>query len=258
LWKSMSELPEENELVIARVKKILDYGAFCELPEYKVDGFLHLSEVAPRWIKNIHEFLSEGQRLVLKVIRVDKAKGQVDVSLKRVSEEEKRKKLEAYNKEARARKIIEVALQQANAKAETQRIYEEVEKKYGSLDNFLMEILDRGEKVFEEIEGIEFPEKAKELIIDIVKRSVKRPVAKVKATFTIKVYENNGVDIIKKVLSEAEKFGEIKYLGAPRYSITVVDEDFKKANKKVQEAMETIEKGLAGVDAEFSWEKVKK
>ncbi|MEM2948147.1 MAG: S1 RNA-binding domain-containing protein [Candidatus Anstonellales archaeon] len=251
----MTELPEENELVIAKVKKILDYGAFCELTEYNVDGFLHLSEVAPRWIKNIYEFISEGQRLVLKVIRVDKAKGQVDVSLKRVSEEEKRKKIEAYNKENRAKKIIQVALDQAKVKSDAQKIFKEAETKYGSLDNFLVAILDEEKKAFE---GIEFPEKAQGIIIDIVKKSVKKPVARVKAMFNLKVYESNGIELIKKVLADAEKFGEIKYLGAPRYSITVVDEDFKKANRKIQEAMETIEKGVKGRDAEFTWEKVKK
>lgn len=251
----MTELPEENELVIARVKKILDYGAFCELTEYGVDGFLHLSEVAPRWIKNIYEFISEGQRLILKVIRVDRAKGQVDVSLKRVNEEEKRKKLEAYNKEVRARKIIQVALDQAKVKADVKRIEEDAEKKYGSLDNFLVGVLDNGKKAFD---GISFPEKAQAAIIEIVKKSVKRPVAIAKGLFTLKVYESDGVELIRKVLTDAEKFGEIKYLGAPKYSITVVDADFKKANKKIQDAMQSIENGVKGKDAEFTWERVKK
>lgn len=251
----MTELPEEDELVIARIKKILNYGAFCELIEYGVDGFLHMSEVAPRWIKNIYEFISEGQRLVVKVIRVDKAKGQVDVSLKRVNDEEKRKKLEAYNKEVRARKIIQVAVDQAKVKADVKRIEKDAEKKYGSLDNFLMGILDSGEKAFE---GISFPEKAQAVIIDIVKKSVKKPVAVAKAVFTLKVYESDGIELIKRVLTDAEKFGEIKYLGAPKYSITVVDADFKKANKKIQEAMQSIENGVKGKDAEFTWERMKK
>lgn len=251
----MTELPEENELVIARVKKILDYGAFCELTEYGVDGFLHLSEVAPRWIKNIYEFISEGQRLILKVIRVDRAKGQVDVSLKRVNEEERRKKLEAYNKEVRARKIIQVAVDQAKVKADVKIIEKDAEKKYGSLDNFLVGILDSGKKAFD---GISFPEKAQAAIIEIVKKSVKKPVAIAKAVFTLKVYESDGVELIRRVLTGAEKFGEIKYLGAPKYSITVVDADFKKANKKIQEAMQSIENGVRGKDAEFTWERVKK
>ena len=45
----------------------MPYGAFCTLPEYKdLEAFLHVSEVAPRWIKNIHDFISEGQRYVVR------------------------------------------------------------------------------------------------------------------------------------------------------------------------------------------------
>ena len=59
----ITELPDHDELVIAVIKKIMPYGAFCSLPEYgNVEAFLHVSEVAPRWIKNIHEFISEGQK----------------------------------------------------------------------------------------------------------------------------------------------------------------------------------------------------
>lgn len=54
------ELPREGSLAIAVVKKIMPYGAFCTLTEYgDIEAFMHISEVAPRWIKNIHEFLSE-------------------------------------------------------------------------------------------------------------------------------------------------------------------------------------------------------
>ena len=90
------ELPEENELVVAVIKKIMPYGAFCVLPEYQdMEAFMHISEVAPRWIKNIHEFISEGQRHVAKVHHIDREKRQVDISLKRVNEEEKKVKLES-------------------------------------------------------------------------------------------------------------------------------------------------------------------
>ena len=90
----MAEIPEQDELVLAVIKKIMPYGAFCVLPEYKdAEAFLHVSEVAPRWIKNIHEFISEGQRHVVKIYHIDREKNQIDVSLKRVSEEEKKQVL---------------------------------------------------------------------------------------------------------------------------------------------------------------------
>ena len=102
----MMEFPEKDELVIVNIRKILPYGAFCILPEYNnMEAFLHVSEVAPRWIKNIHEFLSEGQQHVAKIYRLDREKNQVDISLKRVSEEEKKGKLEIIRTEKRAAKL---------------------------------------------------------------------------------------------------------------------------------------------------------
>ena len=77
-----TDMPEEGELVLATVKKIMPYGAFCTLDEYgNREAFVHISEVAPRWIKNIHEFLHEGQRLVAKVHKLVVEKNQIDLTL---------------------------------------------------------------------------------------------------------------------------------------------------------------------------------
>ena len=54
--------PEPRELIIATVKKVVPYGAFCSLDEYNdIEAFIHVSEIAPRWIKNVHEHVKEGQ-----------------------------------------------------------------------------------------------------------------------------------------------------------------------------------------------------
>jgi translation initiation factor 2 subunit 1 len=43
--------PEKDKLVIATVTKIMPYGAFLSLKEYEgVEAFMHISEVAPRWM----------------------------------------------------------------------------------------------------------------------------------------------------------------------------------------------------------------
>lgn len=90
---ALKEWPEEGELVVATVKKVRDYGAFVRLEEYKgKEGFIHISEVSSGWVKNIRDFVKENQKIVARVVRVNPVKGQVDLSLKGIREDQKRKK----------------------------------------------------------------------------------------------------------------------------------------------------------------------
>ena len=79
------EWPERGDLVIATIDSITTYGAYVELEEYGKKGLLHVSEISSSWIRNIRDFVREGQKIVLKVIRVKSEKGHIDVSLRRVT-----------------------------------------------------------------------------------------------------------------------------------------------------------------------------
>jgi translation initiation factor 2 alpha subunit (eIF-2alpha) len=104
----MPDFPETGEFVIGTVKKIMPYGAFCTLDEYGgLDSFLHVSQVSSGWIRNIREHLREGQKVVAKVITLDREKGQVDLSIKQVTEADRKRKLTSFQAEKKARKLIE-------------------------------------------------------------------------------------------------------------------------------------------------------
>ena len=61
-------IPRVGELVIANVSKISKFGAYCRLPEYgELEVFLPIREVSSGWIKNIREYIHEGQKLVCTV-----------------------------------------------------------------------------------------------------------------------------------------------------------------------------------------------
>ena len=48
----IQEMPEQGEIILATITKVMDHGAYVTLDEYdEIQGFLHISEIAPGWIR---------------------------------------------------------------------------------------------------------------------------------------------------------------------------------------------------------------
>ncbi len=87
------ELPEIGEIVVATITKITDHGAYATLDEYNnIQGFLHASEVAHGWVRNINKFVKSGEKKVLLVKRIKEGREEIDLSLKQVSRDQQKKK----------------------------------------------------------------------------------------------------------------------------------------------------------------------
>ena len=72
----IQSLPKEGEIIIATVRQMTGHGVYVTLDEYSdMTGFLHISEIATGWIRNIERYVRPKQKTVLKVIRVNKVRG---------------------------------------------------------------------------------------------------------------------------------------------------------------------------------------
>ena len=247
-----AKFPQKDELVIATVTKIMPYGAFLSLKEYEgIEAFMHISEVAPRWIKNIHEFVSLNQTLVVRVHRIDEEKMQVDVSKKRVNEEERKRKLEDVRHATRAHKLLEVAIKNSKSKKSLEKLEEEILAQYETAYDFLEDVRDSGESAFE---GIDAKGALKDEIVSIVQKYVKKPTVEISKVLNVTCYGPNGVEVIRSSLGKINAH----YLGPGKYRVRGTAEDYKAANKMMDKLLNSVEKGLHGKDCIFSAEDEKK
>ncbi len=77
---------EIGSILEGKVTGITNFGAFVELPD-KSTGMVHISEVSATFIKDIHEKISEGDIVKVKVIDINE-KGKIALSIKKALPQE--------------------------------------------------------------------------------------------------------------------------------------------------------------------------
>lgn len=261
MFYKKSGLPGENEILICTVKKILPHSIFAELNEYKnLEGMIHISEIAPGRIRNIRDYVKEGKIIVCKVLKVNKEKRHIDLSLRRVSVSLKRKKLEGYKQEKKAEKLL------GNIAKKLKISLEDIYKKAG---NKIIEKYDSITSCFQEIlldknplKELKIPVKIINEITKTVKEKIKLPEAKIESILTLSDFSNNGIEKIKKSIKKAEAFAKqknykikITYLGAPKYNLTVKSSDYKTAENITQEIANIITQQLTKEGGHVEWQK---
>lgn len=111
-----NQYPEIDDIVMVNVKAIADMGAYVSLLEYNnIEGMVLHSELSRKRIRSIQKFIRVGRNEALVVLRVDKEKGYIDLSKRRVSPEEIQKCEDRYNKS----KAVHSVMRYASEKTET-------------------------------------------------------------------------------------------------------------------------------------------
>jgi translation initiation factor 2 subunit 1 len=249
------ELPEEGELVLATVKDVTSHGAYVTLDEYNnMTGFLHISEVATGWVRNIERFVRGGQKTVLKVIRVNKSRREVDLSLKQVTREEKRRKLMEVKKEERAKSYLEIVRERCNYTQEEMGEYINKLREDYELLYDIFETVARNNKA---VAKLDIPQEMKDAIIEVSK-NIRIPSVEVRGIMEITCLKPNGIEIIKKVLSSVEGKKDnveinIAYMGSPKYRIMVKAENFKVAEKAISKAIDKMRSMIIKSNGTFNF-----
>lgn len=261
MFYKKSGLPKENEILICTVKKILPHSIFVNLDEFKeLEGMIHISEIAPGRIRNIRDYVKEDKKIICKVLKVNKEKKHIDLSLRRVPVTLKRKKLQEYKQEQKAEKLLENISKKLKISLEDlyKKAVNKIIEKYGAITPCFKEILHNKEP----LKSLKIPTKIANLITKTVKERIKLPEVKIESILTLKDYTSRGIEKIKKSIKKAEELAKQKkykikilYLGAPKYSLIVNSTDYKSAENITQELANTIIDDLNKNNGYGTWQK---
>lgn len=80
--KNITKEVKVGEIYEGEVKKILDFGAIVKIDGK--EGLVHISEIAPHHVKKVKDEVNVGDKVAVKVIGVNKKKGEIDLSMKQV------------------------------------------------------------------------------------------------------------------------------------------------------------------------------
>ena len=242
--------PEVGDLVIATIENVTTYGAYTKLDEYDKQGLLHVSEISSSWIRNIRDFVREGQKAVLKVIRVDLEKGHIDLSLRRVTKRARIEKIRQWKKDRKAEALLRGVAEKGGLPPE--EVYEKagalLEEKYGLYDGF-EKIAKEGAEV---LTAMGVPESLAKAFAEVAEERIRVKMVKVKGTLEIRCMTPNGVKVIQDSFLKAKKTEKPKdadvcfyVIAAPKYSLEVSAENYKRAEEVLQKVSQGVVSNIA-------------
>lgn len=250
------EFPEEGELVVGTVTSIRNFGAFVTLDEYaKKEAFIHLSEVATGWVKYIRDHVREGQKIVARVLRVDRSKGQVDLSLKRINDHQRRERIQLWKNEQRAVRLLAVVAKGLGiGEADTHPLFaESLVEKYGSVFH-AFELASTEAKKFQKEHGKD-PWVA--AFLKVASDNLAPAHVTISGTLEVRSTAPDGLLRVQEALQAAEAVApdtiRVQYVGAPRYRIRVDGTQYKKVEDTLKQATEVALEKIRAAGGEGSF-----
>lgn len=249
---------------MVKVRSIAEMGAYVHLLEYNnIEGMILLSELSRRRIRSINKLIRIGRDECVVVIRVDKEKGYIDLSKRRVSPEDIEKCEEKFAK-ARAvnsilRHVAEILKYETDEQLEelyqkTAWYFDEKFKKQGSShDCFKHAVNDPS--ILDEC-GLD--ETTKETLLVNIKRRLTPQAVKIRADIEVACYNYEGIDAVKDALragiacSTEDMPIKINLIAPPLYVMTTTTMEKTEGLKALEDAIGKIEETLKKYDGIFN------
>ncbi|MBT4114653.1 S1 RNA-binding domain-containing protein [Candidatus Woesearchaeota archaeon] len=245
-----SGLPEVDDLLVCTIERVTQHEAYVKLDEFKdLDGMVHTSEMNRRWVRNMKVFLKIGRQLVCKVMDVDVKNKQINLSIRRVGEGQRRYKMIGWKNEKRADDLLQFFAKKNGT--DIQELYKKFDDNiiasYGGLFPFFMEVARFGEDTLKELK---IQSKLAHSLFELIQHRIKLPKAVISGELRMHSNKGAGLNAIKSAAQVVDKLAEkneyevsLIYMGAPKYQLKISAEN----KKKTEHALEEITAKLQGL-----------
>ena len=228
---------------MVKVNKVEEMGAYVTLMEYGPDrdGMILSSELSRRRIRSMNKVIREGKTEVVVVLRVDKDKGYIDLSKRRVTEDDIAQCEAKFEKSGKVHSMLSRVANET--KRELIKLYEQIGwplyREHGhAYDAFMLFV--NGQDVFGKY-NIEADVLAS--LTRIIKRRMTPRPQTIRSIVEVTCFGFEGIDAIKEALMAGQGVGakdevKIRLLAPPTYLITTV-------NVSLPAGVAVIEKAVA-------------
>ncbi|KAL6541629.1 hypothetical protein OROGR_011115 [Orobanche gracilis] len=264
-----AKYPEVDQAVMIQVKSMADSGAYVSLLEYNnIEGMILFSELSRRRIRSISSLIKVGRIEPVMVLRVDKDKGYIDLSKRRVAEEDIQGCEERFNKSKLVHSIMRHVAETMNIDLEDLYIHVgwPLYRKYGhafeafkvvgndpdsvldSLTREVKEVGPDGQEVKKVVPAIS--NEVKDALVKNIRRRMTPQPLKIRADIEMKCFQFDGVLHIKDAMRKAEAAGnpdcpvKIKLVAPPAYVLNTQTLDKEQGIAVLSKAIEACMKEL--------------
>ncbi|RZC40691.1 eukaryotic translation initiation factor 2 subunit 1 [Asbolus verrucosus] len=257
--------PEVEDVVMVNVRAIAEMGAYVHLLEYNnIEGMILLSELSRRRIRSINKLIRVGKTEPVVVIRVDKEKGYIDLSKRRVSAEDVEKCTERFAKAKAVNSILRhvAELLKFESDEQLEELYQKTawyfEDKYkknkaSAYDFFKQAVSDPSI-----LAECQLDERTKEVLLSNIKRKLTSQAVKIRADIECACYGYEGIDAVKTALkaglslSSEELPIKINLIAPPLYVMTTSTPEKQDGLKVLNDAIDKIRTTITELGGVFN------
>lgn len=253
------KFPSIDQVVMVQVKSVAEMGAYVQLLEYdNIEGMILLSELTRRRIRSVSKLIKVGRIEPAMVLRVDKEKGYIDLSKRRVSPEDVQACEINFNKSKVVHSIIRHVSETTGTFPE--KLYEALGwplyKKYGHTFDAFKLFVASPELLYNEVEQLRLLESAdcealddvvaQALLKDIRRRMTPQPL-KIRADVELTCFEFDGILSIQSAMRAAEDVStkdckvKMSLVASPLYVLTTQTSDKDKGVTLVDRAVKILQ-----------------